>query len=115
MHEYSIVSSLIDKVSGEVAARGATRVHRLEVDIGELAGVEIDLLTVAYDTFRAGTVCDGAALEVRPVAAVWACPRCAGTIPRGAVLRCPRCDEPARLTQGDEIVLTRIELEVSDV
>ena len=115
MHEYSIVASLIDSVAAAVSARGATRVHRLEVDIGELAGVEIDLLTLAYDTFRAGTICDGAALAVHSVAAAWACRGCGRTIGRGEILRCDRCGEPARLTQGDEIVLARIEMEVRDV
>jgi hypothetical protein len=28
------------------------------------------------------------------------------------MLRCCRCDVPARLTEGDEIVLDRIEMEV---
>jgi Zn finger protein HypA/HybF involved in hydrogenase expression len=30
-------------------------------------------------------------------------------------LRCPDCAVPARLAAGDEIVLDRIEMEVSDV
>ena len=33
-------------------------------------------------------------------------------IRHGNVLRCPDCARPARLTEGDEIVLDRIELEV---
>ena len=48
MHEYSIVASLIDRVQQEANAHGGTRVHRLHVQIGELAGVEIDLLKTAF-------------------------------------------------------------------
>jgi Zn finger protein HypA/HybF involved in hydrogenase expression len=33
-------------------------------------------------------------------------------IQRGEVLTCPACELPARLSQGDEIMLDRIELEV---
>jgi hydrogenase nickel incorporation protein HypA/HybF len=115
VHEYSIVAALIDQVAREVRVRCAARVHRLHLDIGELAGVEIELLELAYDTFKSGSVCDGAVLETHRVAAVWACPSCARPIARGAILRCGRCGAPARLTQGDEIVLARIEMEVSDV
>jgi hydrogenase nickel incorporation protein HypA/HybF len=114
MHEYSIVASLIDAVAREAAARDA-RVHRLHVAIGELAGVDVPLLRTAYDTFRARTVCEAAELQVREVTAEWRCPGCGEALARGARLRCPVCDRPARLACGDEIVLERIELEVPDV
>ncbi len=113
MHEYSIVSALIDQVDELAASREATAVHRLEVRIGELSGVEIELLTTAFDLFRERTICAGATLEVRPVPARWACPRCDGSVARGAVLRCPDCAVPVRLVEGDEIILDRIEMEVA--
>jgi hydrogenase nickel incorporation protein HypA/HybF len=115
MHEYSIVASLIDRVQQEAVLHGGTRVHRLHVKIGELAGVERDLLKTAFDTFRERTICEGAELTIDSVVAVWACPRCERVIARGAVLRCDTCGRPARMVQGDEIVLERIEMEAPDV
>jgi hydrogenase nickel incorporation protein HypA/HybF len=115
MHEYSIVAALIGKVAAEAAAHRGARVHRLHVEIGELAGVEIDLLALAYETFRAGTACDGAALEIHPVPVRWVCPGCKHNFPSGAILRCEACDRPARLGAGGEIILARIEMEVPDV
>jgi hydrogenase nickel incorporation protein HypA/HybF len=112
VHEYSIVEALLARVDEEARARGATAVHRLTVRIGELSGVEIDLLTAAYVTFRDRTICARADLDVQPVPAVWACPECGGAIARGAMLRCADCGVPARLTEGDEILLDRIEMEV---
>lgn len=114
MHEYSLVAALIDRVEQEAEARHA-RVHRVHVAIGELAGVEVDLLRTAYATFSERTICDGAELEIHPVPAEWRCPRCDTTIARGALLRCPGCGKPARLVRGDEIVLERIEMEAPDV
>lgn len=115
MHEYSIVQSLLESVEREARERGACAVHRLEVSIGELAGVEHELLTTAFETFREHTLCAAADLEVRPVAARWACADCGCEITRGARLRCSLCGSPARLVAGDEITLDRIEMEVSHV
>jgi hydrogenase nickel incorporation protein HypA/HybF len=113
MHEYSIVDALIQRVAGEAARANAVAVHKLHVRIGELAGVETELLRIAYDTFREGTICAGAELALTPVAARWHCPSCGRAIARGARLQCPECALPARLEQGDEIILDRIELEVA--
>lgn len=115
MHEYSIVAALIHRVQDEVAARGGSFVHRLEVKIGEQAGVEIELLRTAYETFRTATVCDGAALEIEMVPVQWECATCGVPIATGEPLRCRRCQRPARLAAGDEIVLARIEMEAPDV
>ena len=113
MHEYSIVSALLERVDAEAKARHATAVHRLRVKVGELSGVETELLASAYELFRERTVCAAAELEIVPVAARWRCIECSGEIARGAILRCPRCDRPARLAEGEEIVLERIEMEVA--
>ncbi len=114
MHEYGIVASLVERVAQEATPRRA-RVHRLHVAIGELAGVDVELLQTAYETFRPATVCAEADLAVRVVAAAWTCPGCARALAPGAPLQCPVCGRPARLAAGDEIVLERIELEVPDV
>lgn len=113
MHEYSIVQALLGQVERHARDHGASTVHRLHVSIGELSGVEVDLLETAYETFRERSICAAAELEIHPVTAEWTCPGCARTIPRGTALRCPDCELPARLTRGDEIVLDRIEMEVS--
>lgn len=115
MHEYSIVASLVDRVEHVAAAHPGAIVRKLHVRIGELAGVEIELLRTAFDTFRALTVCEGAELAIEPIAAVWRCSSCEREIPAGAVLRCASCKRPARLIAGDDIVLDRVEMEVRDV
>jgi hydrogenase nickel incorporation protein HypA/HybF len=113
MHEYSIVSSLLDRVQHEVTARNGIRVHRLWVRIGELSGVEIELLQTAYDLCRVSTVCEHAPMEVSRQDARWECPQCGTPVGRGMRLSCDRCGRPARLVQGDEIMLDRIEMEVA--
>lgn len=112
MHEYSIVEALVARVAGEARSRGATAVHGLRVSLGELSGVEPELLVKAYETFRTGSVCENAPLELTLVPAVWKCTGCAREIGRGQILQCADCGSPARLASGDEILLDRIDLEV---
>lgn len=114
MHEYSIVAALVERVEREVHLHPDAIVRRLHVRIGELAGVEIELLRTAFETFRAKTICDGTDLEVDRVAARWQCPSCGRPIERPPP-RCLACNRPARLAAGDEIILDQIELEVPDV
>jgi len=113
MHEYSIVASLLERVDAEAHARNATAVSRVAVKVGELSGVEVDLLRTAFETFRERTLCAGAELAIEAVAARWACRGCGREIARGALLACPVCGRPARLVGGDEILLQSIEMEVA--
>jgi hydrogenase nickel incorporation protein HypA/HybF len=112
MHEYSLAQSLLDRVEREARARGAASVTRIELRLGELSGVEVELLRSAWSLVCPGTPCAGAILDVVGVAARWRCPRCDAEPAAGAVLRCPTCGVPARLVEGDELVLQRLELDV---
>lgn len=115
MHEYSIVDALFRQIDVTVADRGAIAVKRVEVCIGELSGVECELLASAFDLLRENTICCSAELAIRKTVAAWECPQCGGRRKRGDILRCPTCDVPVRLLAGDEIILERLEVEVADV
>jgi hydrogenase nickel incorporation protein HypA/HybF len=112
VHEYGLVQSLIERVEEEARKRGARSVRRLRVRLGDLAGVDGALLNAAWETFRERTLCSGAPLELVPVPARWECPRCHAPVKRGAILRCPACSSPARLAEGDDLILERIEIDV---
>jgi hydrogenase nickel incorporation protein HypA/HybF len=113
MHEWSLVQALLQLVEEEARSRHAHAVSLVRVRIGELAGVERELFALAYQTFRERTLCERAELEIVPVAARWACPHCGAAPAAGAALRCTSCALPARLVEGDEILLERVELEVA--
>lgn len=113
MHEYSLIQSLVARVEVEARARSAVAVHRVVVKVGELSGVDPELFRTAFETFRAGTGCERAELEMLRVEAAWRCPACRRQIEKGAVLACPGCGAPAALDEGsDAIVLETIEMEV---
>jgi len=113
MHEYSLVEALIRRVEQEAGRRKAVAVHGLSVRVGELAGVDPELFQTAYDTFRAGTICEQAALTLTRIPARWTCRACRTAIPRGGILTCAACGQPATLEEGsDALFLDGIDLEV---
>ncbi len=112
MHEYSIVSALLDRVDDAVRLHGATAVHRIRVQIGELSGVETGLLHEAFLMVRGSTVSAEAELEITAVEAQWRCAMCNRIVARGERLSCPNCGATARLAKGSEILLERVEMEV---
>ena len=113
MHEYSLIQALVERVEAEARARSAAAVHKLDVRIGEMAGVDVELFKTAYLMFRERTICEGAELAVQVVPVEWACGTCGGAIAADGPLRCPHCLAPARMVGGDEIILDRIEMEVA--
>jgi hydrogenase nickel incorporation protein HypA/HybF len=112
MHEYSIVQAMFDTIEATAARKHAVAVTRVRVRIGAAAGVDVSLLRTAYETFRVNTLCDGAPLEIDEVPLRWACPDGHGDIAAGRPLRCERCGRAARMAEGDEMVLERLEMEV---
>jgi hydrogenase nickel incorporation protein HypA/HybF len=112
MHEYSIASSLLAMAEEQVAKHAAQRVLGLEVRVGELSGVEVELLATAWSLVRERSCCDGVDLVITRVEAHWECTRCGERIARGGLLSCPACGDRVRLASGDELVLDRIEMEV---
>ncbi len=111
MHEYSLVSAMVDRIEREARERHAVAVHRLAVRIGAVSGVEPALFASAFTLVRQGLL-ENAVLDVRRAEAQWACPACAATVPAGGPLRCAACGAPAKLVSGDEILLEQIEMEV---
>jgi hydrogenase nickel incorporation protein HypA/HybF len=112
MHEYSIVQALFDTIEATARQNHAIAVKRVHVRVGSAAGVDVSLLRTAYDTFRVNTICDAAPIEIDEVALRWTCPAGHGDIVPGRPLACQTCGRPARMAEGDELVLDRLELEV---
>ena len=112
LHEYSIALSLLRMIKERAPKPGGSRALRVELTIGEQAGVEIELLETAWNNARIGTLCDSAALTIQRVPAQWGCALCGRAIESRAIKRCPDCDVAARLRGGDELVLDRVEFEV---
>jgi hydrogenase nickel incorporation protein HypA/HybF len=115
MHEMSICQGLMHQVERIAQEQNAKRVDSILLSIGPLAGVEPELLSRAYEVARMGTVAEHAELEVETGPIVVECRTCGASGEAQANrLLCPSCgDWQVNLTQGDELLLLR--LEVSDI
>jgi hydrogenase nickel insertion protein HypA len=115
VHEVSLVHALFDQADRAIATHRASDVRKLTVRIGELAGVERELFRAAFDGCREERGYGAAILEIADERAEWRCTACGAVAAPGGPLRCAACDGEVRLAAGGDLILDRVELEVSDV
>ena len=112
MHEMSICQGLLNQVELIAREKGASRVDSIALSIGPLAGVEPELLSRAFEVARAETIAKDAELEIETGPVVVECRSCgmSGEVQANRLL-CPTCgDWKVNLTQGDELLLLRLEV-----
>jgi hydrogenase nickel incorporation protein HypA/HybF len=113
VHELSIAQSLIELACEAALREGADRVAKLNVRIGQLAGVVAEALQFSFEIAAEGTLCEGAALEIEEVPIAVLCPRCNDVkmLPDGYNFCCPICGSPTpEIVAGRELDLISLEL-----
>ena len=111
MHEMSIALAVVGQVEDAAKAAGATAVHTVRLQVGELAGVVPDSLAFCFELACADTVLEGAQLVTEPVAARARCEPCADEWAVGMPpdLCCPACGAAAaELLAGRELRITGV-------
>lgn len=113
MHEYSVVSSLIDMCEEQVRANNGKRVTRLRLAIGTLSGIETELLKSSFDTFKEGGVCEGALMEMDIIKPRAKCESCLLEFDVDEYnFLCPSCGGgETKLIAGKEMHLMSLEIE----
>lgn len=113
MHEMSIVEALLEELDAQRRPYPGARVITVRLRIGALRAVVPELLQFCFAAATRGTACEGARLEVEPVAATACCQRCRRVFTvEDDGLECPRCHAPgAALQTGRELELIGLELE----
>ncbi len=117
MHELSLCQSLLRQVAAIVSEQGSGFVSLIELQVGELSGVEPALMQHAFPVVSQGSIAQGARLliQTRPLRVL--CERCGSESDAEAGnLSCRACGNwQTRLISGDELLLTRIEIESSAI
>ena len=76
MHEMSIVAGVLDIAENEARSAGARVINAVEIEVGALAGVEIDALTFCFSVARQGTLAAEASLVIHEIPGRGHCPDC---------------------------------------
>jgi hydrogenase nickel incorporation protein HypA/HybF len=113
MHELAIANSVLEAVNAELRLRPGTRLSRIGLRIGDLAGVESEALSFCYEALVKGTELEAVALETERRAWRQECPRCRDVfmvVDYQTV--CPACGESqTEFLSGDEPELAFLEVE----
>jgi hydrogenase nickel insertion protein HypA len=123
MHETVIAQQVVRAVLAEMDQRGASSCKAIDIDLGQLEGLNPQELQAAFDLEAADTLLDGAILQVTLVPATAVCPSCkaakpfeppegnAHEMPRA---RCPDCGAALELRGGRGFVVRRATLVLED-
>ena len=110
MHELSLAGSILKLVEDAAARDGFTRVARLSLEAGALAGVEVPALRFALESIAPGTPLDGAEIHIDTPPARASCKVCgASVIIASRTEPCPACGAWALVpTGGTELTLREL-------
>jgi hydrogenase nickel incorporation protein HypA/HybF len=112
MHEVGLMQDALDLAVDEARRRGASRIHRLTLRVGRLAGVEPEALAFAFDVVASGTPAAGAEFTIEQVPVTCFCTVCRREFePDDFVFRCPVCGGLSReVRRGRELELASLEV-----
>jgi len=113
MHELSIVMGIIDIAKREVEKAKASNVIKIELDIGELAGIEMESLDFAWEMAVKDTVLEKAERQINYIEAKAKCMDCGHLFNIHALFEsCPKCNSYFKdVFQGKELRVKSLEIE----
>ncbi len=123
MHETVIAQQIVRAVQAEMDARGASGCRSIDVDLGQLEGLDAGDLQAAFDLEAAGTAMEGAVLRVTTVPATAVCPSCKAVKPFDLPhshdhalpkALCPDCGAALELRGGRGFVVRQAALVLED-
>ncbi len=113
MHELSIATSILGAVAKEAEKRPKSRIMKVGLRIGELAGVDCDALTFGWEVITKDSDWNGLALEIEHVPRRQRCTGCAYEFAAPDFMTaCPKCSDQMTVTiAGDELDIAYLEVE----
>ena len=114
MHELSVAESILDIVKENTSDVLPSKVKRVKVRLGELAGVVADSLEFSFTAITAGTSLEKCSLEVEKVGIVVKCGDCGLESPlERFAFKCPTCGgDHVEVISGDDLQV--VEREIAD-
>ncbi|QDF66972.1 hydrogenase maturation nickel metallochaperone HypA [Shewanella sp. SNU WT4] len=116
MHEYSIVTALLEQCDNLARQHQAPAVTRVSIKVGVLSGIEPSLLQTAFDTFKLDSLCQQAELEMHIQPLALHCRDCnTDSLPSERAIICPHCGSfNTQVTDGEDMYLMQLEFDMAD-
>lgn len=116
MHEFSLAQALLEEVERVRHQHSGGRLKAVRVEVGELSGVEADLLAFAVELILADGPDAGAVLELNAVPVEARCRACEREFRvQQFHFRCPACgDGRVEVLRGEGLVLRDVTIETSE-
>ena len=113
VHELSLCAGIVDVLREQAQVQDYARVRTVWLEVGELAGVEVEALRFGFDVATRGTLAEGAALEIVPVpGSAWCLPCARAVATHRRYDPCPRCgSHQLQITGGEELRIKELEVE----
>ncbi|MBM3315690.1 hydrogenase maturation nickel metallochaperone HypA [candidate division WOR-3 bacterium] len=109
MHELAVTRAALEQSLAEAERRGARRITRVNLRVGEAAGVVPECVRFYFEQLGRGTIAEGAGLEFRRTPVRIRCPKC-GREAREVDDLCG-CNAGGELVSGDELLIESIDIE----
>ena len=112
MHEMSLCESILQVLEDHARRQGFERVNTVWLEIGGLAGVELDAMRFGFEAVMRGTLADQARLEIIEVPGQAWCMQCGRTVPvKQRFDACPDCGSyQLQVTGGEEMRIKELEV-----
>ena len=113
MHEMSICESIISVIEQQAVAQSFDKVNMVRLEVGAMAGVELEALRFSFDVVTRGSIADGAKLDVIELPVTGWCMPCAKAISvRERYDACPDCGSyQIQITGGEELRIKEMEVD----
>ncbi|MCB1310785.1 MAG: hydrogenase maturation nickel metallochaperone HypA [Sedimentitalea sp.] len=113
MHEMSICESIVSVIERQAVAQSFSRVNLVRLEIGPLAGVELQALRFSFDVVTRGGIAENARLEVIEMPVAGWCMPCAKPVTVAERYDpCPDCGSyQIQITGGEELRIKDMEVD----
>ena len=113
MHEFGVMSYLLEAVQQKALEMNAARVVTINLVIGDRSCIMDESLSYYFDMMAEGTLAEGATLNMRRVPTQFLCGHCNKTYePVEFDFSCPTCRRVGRITdEGSEFLIESILIE----
>ena len=112
MHEMSLAEGVLQLIEDASRLQSFARVSTVWLEIGQLAGVEVEAMRFCFDAVTRGSMAEGAQLEVIATPGSGWCMQCSATVALSEVFgACPRCGtHQVQVTGGTEMRVKELEV-----